>query len=124
MAGFGYLRIIQNDLIANYDAVSVILRQRMWHGLQLTGHYTKSRTRDIADNGNISQDTMMNPFDIWADYGPSDWDVPHRFVAPISTTCRSERRRAADCQVCPLWLAGERHYDAAKRPAHERDDSR
>jgi hypothetical protein len=23
---------------------------------------------------------MMNPFDIWADYGPADWDVPHRFV--------------------------------------------
>jgi hypothetical protein len=80
MAGFGYLRIIQNDLIANYDAVSVILRHRLNRGLQATAHYTWSRTRDMADNGNISQDTMMNPFDIWADYGPADWDVPHRFV--------------------------------------------
>ena len=83
MAGFGYLRIIQNDLIANYDAVSAILRQRSWHGLQAMAHYTWSRTRDMADNGNISQDTMMNPFDIWADYGPADWDVPHRFVANV-----------------------------------------
>jgi hypothetical protein len=27
-------RIIQNHLIADYDAISVILRQRMSHGLQ------------------------------------------------------------------------------------------
>jgi hypothetical protein len=81
MAGFGYLRIIQNDLIANYEAATVILRQRLNRGLQASASYTWSRTRDMADNGNISQDTMMNPFDIWADYGPSDWDVPHRFLA-------------------------------------------
>jgi hypothetical protein len=81
MAGFGYLRIIQNDLIANYEAATVILRHRLNRGLQASASYTWSRTRDMADNGNISQDTMMNPFDIWADYGPSDWDVPHRFLA-------------------------------------------
>ena len=23
----------------------------------------------------------MNNYDIWADYGPASWDVPHRFVA-------------------------------------------
>src|SRR5262249_42520953 len=23
----------------------------------------------------------MNNYDIWADYGPANWDVPHRFVA-------------------------------------------
>jgi len=73
-------RIIQNDLIADYDAVSVILRKRMSHGIQADAHYTWSRTRDMATHSNGGGQTMNN-YDIWADYGPANWDVPHRFVA-------------------------------------------
>ena len=73
-------RIIQNDLIADYDALSVILRKRMSRGLQADVHYTWSRTRDMATNSNGGGQTMNN-YDIWADYGPANWDVPHRFVA-------------------------------------------
>ena len=73
-------RIIQNDLIADYDAVSVILRKRMSHGLQADAHYTWSRTRDMATHSNGGGQTMDN-YDIWADYGPANWDIPHRFVA-------------------------------------------
>ena len=73
-------RIIQNDLIADYDAVSVILRKRMSHGLQGDAHYTWSRTRDMGTHSNGGGQTMDN-YDIWKDYGPANWDVPHRFVA-------------------------------------------
>ena len=73
-------RIIQNDLIADYDAVSVILRKRMSHGLQADAHYTWSRTRDMATHSNGGGQTMNN-YDIMADYGPANWDIPHRFVA-------------------------------------------
>ena len=73
-------RIIQNDLIADYDAVSVILRKRMSHGLQADAHYTWSRTRDMATHSNGGGQTMDN-YDIWRDYGPANWDIPHRFVA-------------------------------------------
>jgi hypothetical protein len=73
-------RIIMNDLIANYDAVSVILRKRMRQGLQVDAHYTWSKTRDMATHSNGGGQTMNN-YDIWADYGPAAWDVPHRFVA-------------------------------------------
>ena len=73
-------RIIQNDLIADYDAVSVIFRRRMSQGLQADVHYTWSRTRDMATDSNGGGQTMNN-YDIWADYGPASWDVPHRFVA-------------------------------------------
>ncbi|HJZ74512.1 MAG TPA: TonB-dependent receptor [Vicinamibacterales bacterium] len=73
-------RIIQNDLIADYDAVSVILRKRMSRGLQADVHYTWSRTRDMATHSNGGGQTMNN-YDIWADYGPANWDIPHRFVA-------------------------------------------
>jgi len=73
-------RIIQNDLIADYDAVSVILRKRMSRGLQADVHYTWSRTRDMATHSNGGGQTMNN-YDIFADYGPANWDIPHRFVA-------------------------------------------
>ncbi len=72
-------RIISNDLRADYDAVSLILRQRMSHGLQLDMHYTWSRTRDMATHSNGGGQTMNN-YDVWADYGPANWDVPNRFV--------------------------------------------
>ena len=73
-------RIISNDLRADYDAVSLILRKRMSHGLQADLHYTWSRTRDMATHSNGGGQTMNN-YDIQADYGPANWDVPHRFVA-------------------------------------------
>jgi hypothetical protein len=73
-------RIIQNDLISNYDAVSVILRKRMSHGLQVDAHYTWSKTRDMATHSN-GGGAVMDNYDIWRDYGPANWDVPHRFVA-------------------------------------------
>ncbi len=73
-------RIIQNDLIADYDAISVIFRKRMSHGLQADAHYTWSRTRDMSTHSNGGGQTMDN-YDIGRDYGPANWDVPHRFVA-------------------------------------------
>jgi len=73
-------RIIQNDLIADYDAVTVGLRQRMFKGLQADAHYTWSRTRDMSTHSNGGGQTMDN-YDIWRDYGPANWDIPNRFVA-------------------------------------------
>ena len=52
----------------------------MSHGLQADVHYTWSRTRDMATHSNGGGQTMDN-YDIWADYGAANWDVPHRFVA-------------------------------------------
>jgi hypothetical protein len=73
-------RIIQNDLIADYDAVSIIFRKRYSHGLQADAHYTYSVTKDMATHSNGGGTTMDN-YDIWRDYGPANWDIPHRFVA-------------------------------------------
>jgi hypothetical protein len=73
-------RIISNDLVADYDAVSFILRKRYSHGLQADAHYTFSRTRDMATHSN-GGGAVMDDYDIWRDYGPAAWDIPHRFVA-------------------------------------------
>jgi hypothetical protein len=77
---FRQIRLIANDLVGDYDAVSVILRRRMTHGLQADAHYTWSRTRDMATHSN-GGGAVMDNYDIWRDYGPANWDVPHRFVA-------------------------------------------
>jgi Carboxypeptidase regulatory-like domain len=77
---FRQRRIIANDLVADYDAVSFIFRKRYSHGLQADAHYTWSRTRDMATHSNGGGTTMDN-YNIWLDYGPANWDIPHRFVA-------------------------------------------
>ena len=79
---WGEVRVFQNDMIANYHAVSFILRQMMSHGLQMTAHYTWSRTRDQTDHSNNNDGrATQDPYNPMADYGPAYWDVPHRFVA-------------------------------------------
>jgi hypothetical protein len=49
-------------------------------GFQADVHYTWSRTRDMATHSN-GGGAVMDNYDIWRDYGPANWDVPHRFVA-------------------------------------------
>jgi hypothetical protein len=77
---FRSIRTITNDLVADYDGLSVIVRRRMSRGLQVDASYTWSRTRDMATNSNAGG-TTMNQYDIQQDYAPANWDVPHRFVA-------------------------------------------
>ena len=73
-------RIIANDLVADYDAFSVILRKKMTQGIQADVHYTWSRTRDMATHSN-GGGAVMDNYDTRRDYGPANWDVPHRLVA-------------------------------------------
>ena len=54
----------------------------MSRGLQVTAHYTWSRTRDQTDHSNNNDGrATQDPYNPMADYGPAYWDVPHRFVA-------------------------------------------
>lgn len=76
---FRQIRVIQNDLIANYDSVSVILKRRMTRGFLADAHYTWSKTRDMATHSN-GGGAIVNDYDIWSDYGPANWDIPHRVV--------------------------------------------
>jgi hypothetical protein len=73
-------RIIANDLVSDYDAFSVILRKKMSHGIQADVHYTWSRTQDMATHSN-GGGAVMDNYDTQRDYGPANWDVPHRLVA-------------------------------------------
>ena len=77
---FGVIRTINDDEIANYESMSVIFRQRLTHGLQMLASYTWSHTLDATTDSN-GGGTPMIPYDWKDDYGNSNWDVRHRFVA-------------------------------------------
>ena len=77
---FGQIRTIQNDLIANYQGLSLIFRQRFTRGLQMQANYTWSHTLDVSSDSNNSG-APMDPYDWRRDYGNSNWDIRHRFVA-------------------------------------------
>jgi hypothetical protein len=77
---FGPIRTINNDEIANYESMTAIFRQRYTHGLQMLASYTWAHTLDVTTDSN-GGGTPMIPY-LWkADYGNSNWDIRHRFVA-------------------------------------------
>ncbi len=80
---FGDIRIIQNDEIANYNGLSVTLRQRVSHGATALVSYTWSHTLDVSTDSN-GGGFPQDPFNWGADYGNANWDLRHRFVASFS----------------------------------------
>ncbi len=80
---FGDIRIIQNDEEANYNGLSVTLRQRISHGFSTLASYTWSHNLDVTTDSN-GGGAPMNPYNWHADYGNSNWDVRHRFVASFN----------------------------------------
>jgi len=68
---------------SNYNALNITLRKRFSAGLQFTANYTFAKSLDeLSDafrgKGNITSPT--DPMNLKNDYGPSDFDVRHRFV--------------------------------------------
>jgi hypothetical protein len=77
---FGVIRTINDDEIANYESMSVIFHQRLTHGLQMNASYTWSHTLDVTTDSN-GGGTPLIPYTWKDDYGNSNWDIRHRFVA-------------------------------------------
>jgi hypothetical protein len=64
---------------SRYDGLWVSLTKRFAGGLQFNGSYTLSESRDtnsLSSQGVVVQDSL----DIEGDFGPSDYDVRHRYV--------------------------------------------
>jgi hypothetical protein len=77
---FGVIRTINMDEIANYESMTLVFRQRFTHGLSINANYTWSHTLDVSTDSN-GGGTPMNPYWWRADYGNSNWDIRHRFIA-------------------------------------------
>lgn len=76
---FGSIRTLYNGAWSNYDALNVVLTQRLYHGLTMNASYTWSHDLDISQDSNDGGQPM-NPFDFRLDYGNSTLSVPQRFV--------------------------------------------
>jgi hypothetical protein len=82
---FGNIRQVTNDGFATYNALTAILRQRLTHGLTLTGSYTWSHALDTSDDLNGgSNGSAMWQGNLRLDYGNSNIDVRNRFVATVT----------------------------------------
>jgi hypothetical protein len=80
---FGDIRQIQNDEDANYNGLTVVLRQRLNHGFSMLASYTWSHNLDVGSDSN-NGGAPQNPYNWHADYGNANWDVRHRFVASFN----------------------------------------
>jgi Carboxypeptidase regulatory-like domain len=80
---FGSIRDLRNFAWAHYDGLSLILRQRSYHGLSGQASYTWSHALDISSDSN-GGGTVTQPFNVAADYGNSNWDIRHRFVGVLT----------------------------------------
>jgi hypothetical protein len=76
---FLVIRQITNDVNANYNGLSLVLRQQGYHGLSIMAHYTWAKTLDVSTDSNGGSN-VMNPYNWRLDYGRANWDVTHRFV--------------------------------------------
>ncbi len=96
--GASGIQYLNADANGNYNALAVKLTQRFGTNLNTLVAYTWSRSLDETSNirGTVGSD--FSPQDarcpLSCEYGPSDYNIPHRFVASILYRCRSGRARS------------------------------
>lgn len=76
---WGSIRTFENCEISHYNALNVIMRQRMSHGATLLLAYTWSH--DLDESSDSNNGSVMDPYNRLLDYGNANWDIRHRFVA-------------------------------------------
>jgi len=69
-----------SDARSTYHALQLSLNKRLSHGFSILSNYTWSR---LLDNASADGDGPPNPFDLDANWGLSDFDLEHRFVASV-----------------------------------------
>ena len=80
---FGRITEIRSTIESEYYGLVLQANRRLTDGLQFQASYTISKARD---NGQTSQtftspNVPLNPFDLDLEWGTSNLDIPHRFVA-------------------------------------------
>jgi outer membrane receptor protein involved in Fe transport len=80
-AGFGEFRYFDTSESTSYHAWQTSLEQRLTAGLLFNIHYTWSRSMSYGNADLSSLGAPQDPNNLRLEYGPSPYDVPHRFVA-------------------------------------------
>jgi hypothetical protein len=80
---WGVIRSVQDDVISNYDALNVVLRQRINHGFSMLLSYAWEHAIDVSTDSN-NGGSVQDPHNWKGSYGNSNWDIRHRLVASSS----------------------------------------
>ncbi len=71
----------QSNANSSYNSLQVQVDKRFSHGVTISGNYTWSKSIDeVSYQTDLCGINIINPYDIRAYRGPSDFNVPHRFV--------------------------------------------
>lgn len=97
---FDRISLFESSGNSLYNALAVQVTRRFARNFQFLATYTYSKSKDDRPDqtavvpGNFGDDSKIvsDPFNIRQDYGPSDIDIPHRFVfSPVYETGRFRR---------------------------------
>jgi Carboxypeptidase regulatory-like domain/TonB dependent receptor len=75
---------LRSNDFSNYNSLQVHLEKRFSNGLQFGASYTYSHSLDDASSaslGSLNNGDFRDQLTPWIEYGDSDFDVRHRFVA-------------------------------------------
>src|SRR5438477_5933636 len=77
---FGNINQVNSNGNSNYNALWVTLDRHFSHGLQFMSSYTFSKSLDYNSLSTGETYVLQNAYNPRGDYGPSEFDVLHRFV--------------------------------------------
>jgi len=77
---FGNINQVNSNGNSNYNALWVTLDRHFSHGLQFLSSYTFSKSLDYNSLSTGETYVLQNAYNLRGDYGPSEFDVRHRFV--------------------------------------------
>src|SRR6266481_1660149 len=77
---FGNINQVNSNGNSNYNAFWVTLNKHFSHGLQFLSSYTYSKSLDYNSLSTGESYIIQNAYNPRGDYGPSEFDVRHRFV--------------------------------------------
>jgi len=77
---FGTINQVNSGGNSNYNALWVTVNKHFSHGLQFLSSYTYSKSLDYNSLSTGETYIIQNAYNPRGDYGPSEFDVRHRFV--------------------------------------------
>jgi hypothetical protein len=89
-----YGQITQNTsgLNSSYHALQLTLEKRFSHGFNISANYTWSKSIDsVSYTTDLDTVNVINPYNVNAYRGVSDYNVPHRFIFNYVWTLPSPR---------------------------------
>ncbi len=79
-AALNSIAYADSDALSNYNALWVVVRKNLSHGLQFNSSYTWSKSQDISSLGSQGGYTLQDNYNPRGNYGLSDFDVRDHFV--------------------------------------------